>query len=118
MPLLFSYGTLQRDDIQLSTFGRLLHGQHDQLVGYAPALVKIEDPKLAARLGKTHHNDVTVTGDDGSRVAGMVFDVTDAELTSVDGYEAEFFYDRVLAPLASGRETWVYVHVPHDPQKI
>jgi hypothetical protein len=24
MPLLFSYGTLQQDDVQLSTFGRLL----------------------------------------------------------------------------------------------
>jgi len=112
MPLLFSYGTLQRDDIQISTFGRLLSGQRDELVGYAPVLVKIEDPELAARLGKSHHNDVTFNGNDDSRVTGMAFEITDAELASVDGYEAEFFYERVVAQLASGRETWVYCHVP------
>jgi hypothetical protein len=27
MPLLFSYGTLQQEAVQLSTFGRPLHGQ-------------------------------------------------------------------------------------------
>ena len=114
MPLLFSYGTLQLDDIQLSTFGRLLAGQRDELIGFEPALVKIEDPAVAARLGKTHHNDVAFNGDEGSRVPGMAFEVTEAELVSCDGYEAEFFYERVTAPLASGRETWVYVHVPRD----
>jgi gamma-glutamylcyclotransferase (GGCT)/AIG2-like uncharacterized protein YtfP len=112
MPLLFSYGTLQRDDIQMSTFGRLLTGQRDELVGYYPALVKIDDPALAARLGKSHHNDVAFNGHDASRVAGMAFEITDAELASCDGYEAEFFYGRVVAQLASGREAWVYVHAP------
>lgn len=111
MPLLFSYGTLQQDDIQLATYGRRLVGHRDELVGFAPALVKIEDPELAARLGKTHHNDVTRTTDQDSRVAGMVFEVTDEELARTDDYEAEFFYDRVMAGLASGKQAWVYVHV-------
>jgi hypothetical protein len=111
MPLLFSYGTLQRQDIQLSTFGRLLSGERDELVGYAPALVRIDDTEMAARLGKSHHDDVVFNGDGSSRVAGTAFEITDAELTSVDGYEAEFAYERVTARLASGRETWVYVHV-------
>ncbi len=112
MPLLFSYGTLQRDDIQLSTFGRLLIGRHDELVGYELSLVKIEDAAIAARLGKTHHANVTATASIGSRAAGMAFEVTAAELASCDGYEAEFSYERVVATLASGWETWVYVHVP------
>ncbi len=34
MPLLFSYGTLQQEDVQLSTFGRLLQGQRDELLGF------------------------------------------------------------------------------------
>ena len=34
MPLIFSYDTLQRPDVQLSTFGRLLHGQRDALPQY------------------------------------------------------------------------------------
>jgi hypothetical protein len=34
MPLLFSYGTLQQEDVQWSTFGRLLEGQRDELPGF------------------------------------------------------------------------------------
>ena len=39
MPLLFSYGTLQREDVQLTTFGRRLSGTRDELVGYESSLV-------------------------------------------------------------------------------
>ena len=48
MPLLFSYGTLQQDDVQLATFGRLLYGQHDELPRFEPSVVRIEDAELAA----------------------------------------------------------------------
>jgi hypothetical protein len=41
MPLLFSYGTLQQEDVQLSTFGRLLHGQRDELPGFEQSFVRI-----------------------------------------------------------------------------
>jgi len=34
MALLFSYGTLQQEAVQMSTFGRLLDGQPDELVGF------------------------------------------------------------------------------------
>jgi len=111
MPLLFSYGTLQQDDVQLATYGRRLEGGRDALVGFLPAIVKIEEPTLAVRLGKTHHHNVTPSDDPGSRVFGMVFEVSDAELTSTDEYEAQFDYERVMASLASGRQAWVYVHV-------
>ena len=33
MPLLFSYGTLQHDDVQINTFGRKLAGDKDMLNG-------------------------------------------------------------------------------------
>jgi gamma-glutamylcyclotransferase (GGCT)/AIG2-like uncharacterized protein YtfP len=111
MPLLFSYGTLQHDDIQLATYGRRLDGRRDALVGFEPALVKIENPELVAGLGKTHHHNVTPSEDPGGRVFGMVFEISDAELASTDAYEAEFHYERVTASLASGRQAWVYVHV-------
>lgn len=110
MPLLFSYGTLQLPEIQMATFGRNLGGQKDELVGYQPSLVTITDLAIAARLQKTHHNNVIKSADANSRVAGTAFEVTDAELAQADIYEAEFKYIRVLAPLRSGRETWVYVH--------
>jgi hypothetical protein len=110
MPLLFSYGTLQQEEVQLSTFGRKLEGQKDLLIGYEPALVRIADPELARRLQKTHHDNVRNTGDDWSSVQGTAFDVTDDELVKADTFEAQFNYHRVFVPLGSGNEAWVYVH--------
>ena len=110
MPLLFSYGTLQQEDVQVKTFGRKLQGEKDLLLGYEPSLVKIADPAVAARLGRTHHDNVTPTGDDWSSVQGTVFEVTDDELARADRFEAEFAYQRINGALASGKEAWVYVH--------
>ena len=112
MPLIFSYGSLQQADVQLSTFGRRLDGWRDELPGFEQTTVKIEDPAVAAALGKTHHANATFTGRDTHRVAGMAFEITDAELARVDAYEAPFFYARISAVLASGRQAWVYVHTP------
>jgi hypothetical protein len=114
MPLLFSYGTMQQDAVQFSTFGRLLTGQSDSLVGFEPSSVRIDDPQLVATLGTTHHANATFTGNAGSSVSGMAFEITDAELASVDEYEAAFAYTRVAAMLASGRHAWVYVHAGHQ----
>ena len=110
MPLLFAYGTLQQGDVQLSTFGRWLNGQRDEILGFERSLVAIEDPKVAATLGKTHHDNVQSTRNNDGRVPGMVFEITDAELVSVDEYETPFHYRRVVATLASGAQAWVYVH--------
>jgi hypothetical protein len=101
---------LQHEDVQLSTFGRKLDGEKDLLVGYEPSLVKIADPDTAARLKKTHHDNVKKTEDDWSNVQGTVFDVTDAELAQADAFEAEFGYQRINVALASGNDAWVYVH--------
>ena len=114
MPLLFSYGSLQQESVQLSTFGRRLNGQHDALLRFEPSQVKIDDPQLVATLGTTHHANVTFNGNDESCVPGMAFEIAEAELASVDGYEAEFSYRRVEATLASGRHAWVYVHATAD----
>ena len=110
MPLLFSYGSLQNEDVQLSTFGRRLNGQPDELSGFEPSSVRIEDPRIAAAIGRTHHANVTFNGNHASRVPGMVFEIAAAELAGVDEYEAAFSYKRVTAMLASGSEAWVYVH--------
>src|SRR4026208_943341 len=87
MPLLFSYGTLQREDVQLSTFGRVLHGQPDQLVGFEQEVYRIEDPEFVATSGKADHAIVRFTGDNSSRVNGIVFEVSDHELVRSDEYE-------------------------------
>jgi len=110
MPLLFSYGTLQQQDVQLATYGRPLHGERDALVGFELARVAIDDGATAARIGSTWHANARYTGQAASRVEGTVFEVTDAELAATDTYESPFTYKRLSAPLASGRAAWVYVH--------
>lgn len=87
MPLLFSYSTLQDDGVQRSTFGRLLLGFADELVAYEPSSVKIDDPRVATAVGRTHHANVTFNGRRESRVPGTVFEITDAELAAADRYE-------------------------------
>jgi hypothetical protein len=112
MPFLFSYGTLQQEDVQRATFDRLLDGHADELPGFEPSLVRIEDPQQAAASGRTHHANVTFNGRADSRVPGTVFEVTDAELAAADDYERPASYERIVVSLASGKEAWVYVHAP------
>ena len=109
MPLLFSYGTLQQEHVQLSTFGRRLQGQRDELLGFEPSLARIEDPQVVATSGRTHNANATFTGRDDSRVSGTVFEISDAELAAADEYERLAAYKRIAAMLASGKQTWVYV---------
>jgi gamma-glutamylcyclotransferase (GGCT)/AIG2-like uncharacterized protein YtfP len=109
MPLLFSYGTLQHEDVQLATFGRPLKGSRDELVGFEQQTVMIEDPKVVALFGRVHHANVVAHGRKESRVPGTVFEVTDAELAAADEYERPTAYQRIIAPLASGKQAWVYV---------
>jgi hypothetical protein len=110
MPLVFSYGTLQDEDVQLSTLGRRLNGHSDELLGFERSLVRIEDPLQVATSGQTHHANVELSGNEASRVSGTVFEVSDAELATVDKYESVFSYRRITAALASGPQAWVYVH--------
>ena len=105
MPLLFSYGTLQQESVQLATFGRLLRGEKDELPGYEQSLLEI-----TAAGSKTHHLNVTRNGRNDSRVGGTVFEVTDAELVAADRYEQSAAYTRVTARLASGKQAWVFVY--------
>ena len=85
--------------MQLSTFGRRLAGDRDELPGF-----------MLGRSGP--HADAVFTGSQTDRVAGMRFDVTAAELASADEYERADQYARVAVTLASGREAWVYVSAP------
>ena len=110
MPSIFSYGTLQRDEVQRIVFGRTLQGRRDELPRYEPSLVAIESPQIAAALGRTHHANVTFNGRDDSRVPGTAYEISDLELASADQFEAPFSYRRVAVTLASGAEAWVYLH--------
>jgi len=112
MPLLFSYGSLQLEDVQLATFGRRLEGRRDELLGAKRSSVPIADPEMIETLGKTHHDNVTFDPGDEGGVAGTVFEITESELASADVYEAAFAFTRTSVVLASGSTAWVYMHVP------
>ena len=113
MPLLFSYGTLQKAEVQRATFGRLLEGASDALVGFEATLVRIEDEAVLATSGRSHHPIVRHSGNDSSRVPGMVFEVTEEELRNADRYEVAA-YRRIAVTLASGRQAWVYADARED----
>jgi len=115
MPLLFSYGTLQQDNVQLATFGRLLRGDRDELVGFDQGLVRIEDASVVSTSGKTHHPTVIFNGRTERRVGGTAFEITDAELASADHYERLGGYKRIAVVLGSGRQAWLYVHAGPPP---
>lgn len=70
MQLLFSYGTLQQENVQLSTFGRRLSGSPDKLVGFKQDMVEIKDKQVVATSGKTHHPIVFQTGVASDHVGG------------------------------------------------
>jgi gamma-glutamylcyclotransferase (GGCT)/AIG2-like uncharacterized protein YtfP len=106
---LFSYGTLQLEQVQRETFGRLLEGHADAMTGYAQTMVKIEDPQVVATSGKTHHPIVAYTGNPSDTVAGTVFAITPEELRHADEYEVDA-YRRDRVKLASGLSAWVYVN--------
>jgi hypothetical protein len=112
--LLFSYGTLQQEDVQLSLFGRLLNGATDELVQYEHALIAIDDPNSGTPTGKTDHAIARFTGDRSHRISGTVLQVTSVELARADEYEPEP-YQRIKAELASGKTAWVYIDARYAP---
>lgn len=108
---LFSYGTLQQEDVQLATFGRLLEGRADALVGFRLDSLAIGDPAVVAASGLAVHPVAVPTGNPADRVPGTVFFITAEELAASDAYEVDD-YARIEAPLASGGAAFVYVKAP------
>lgn len=105
---LFSYGTLQQEDVQLATFGRRLEGRADALPGYATSLLEIRDAEVVKTSGKTHHLIAQASGRAEDEVPGVVLRITAAELAAADTYEVSD-YKRVAVRLKSGLEAFVYV---------
>jgi gamma-glutamylcyclotransferase (GGCT)/AIG2-like uncharacterized protein YtfP len=105
---LFSYGTLQLEAVQIATFGRLLTGTSDALQRFELASLTIEDQKVIAISGKSHHTMARFTGRTSDVIAGTVFTITAHELQRADEYEVPAV-TRVAVILQSGVRAWVYV---------
>jgi len=86
--------------VQLATFGVLLSGVAAEIVGFEVVHL--------SRRGKPVAN-VIRSSSQASRVSGMVFEFTAAQLAVADEYERADNYVRIEAPLAAGGAAWVYV---------
>ncbi|WP_367186859.1 DUF4286 family protein [Maribacter confluentis] len=96
--LLFTYGTLQEQDIQLGVFSRALTGFEDELAQYV-----VSEKKVAGLYPTLQH-----TGNVKDNIKGQVYTLTHQELQKADEYEGEA-YKRIQIELGSGRNAWVYI---------
>ena len=94
---LFSYGTLQDETVQLSTFGRTLVGTLDELPGYSTSTFGA-------------HLNLQFTGNESDSVRGTRFEISMTELEEADIYEATAEYKRIEVRLKSGIRAWVYLN--------
>lgn len=105
---LFSYGTLSQENVQISSFGRLLHGVSDKISGYRLDKVEITDIEVISKSGKNVHDIMFYTGDENDTIDGIIYDITKEELKIADNYEVDD-YKRQKITTISGVETWVYI---------
>ena len=108
MEKLFSYGTLQLENVQRDTFGRVLTGNKDILEKYVISKIKITDQKVIESSGTDIHPILEYTGNETDFVEGILFEVTQEELISADEYEVDD-YKRTKVTFKSGKTGFVYL---------
>jgi len=105
---LFSYGTLQMEQVQLDTFGRRLKGKKDVLRKYIIKDLKITDPDVIKSSGTDIHPILEYAGNQNDFVEGTIYEISDEELELADSYEVDD-YQRRLLTFESGTKAWVYL---------
>jgi len=108
MAYLFSYGTLQKEQVQIETFGRILEGEKDALTGYKMGRVEITDPKVLRKSNQRYHPILEFSGNTEDEVEGILFEVTDQEILQADEYEVDD-YKRIETVFKSGKTGFIYV---------
>jgi gamma-glutamylcyclotransferase (GGCT)/AIG2-like uncharacterized protein YtfP len=108
MALVFSYGSLREEAVQIAIFGRVVRIEPDELIDSVRTLVAVPKSHKAAAAGLTHYANVEDAPGSGSRVPGVVLELTEPQIAVCDAYEKDADYVRVPAILASGRRAWVY----------
>jgi len=108
MPNLFSYGTLQKEQVQIETFGRILQGKKDILTGFKLEMLEITDPEVLRKSNQKYHPILEFSGDVKDEVEGILFEVTDEEILLADEYEVDD-YKRIETVFESGKNGFIYV---------
>jgi len=110
---LFSYGTLQKEKVQMDLFGRTLTGLADVLTCYKMSAIKITDTAFLSNGEETYQKTLVASGDKSDRVSGTALEVTGSELLIADSYEPAN-YKRVSVRLESGKAAWIYIAVGNN----
>ena len=105
---LFSYGTLQKEKVQLDLFGRILPSQPDVLNGYKILTIEIDDNAFLSKGEEKYQKTVAASNNNADSIAGVVLEVTAEELAAADRYEPRN-YRRLKVVLESGTEAWLYI---------
>lgn len=108
MENLFSYGTLQLEQVQLELFGRTLKMEPDSLIRFKKEKITIKDETVVGLSGEEEHVIISYTGNESDIIKGAVLSITADELERVDAYETDD-YKRISAILRSGKSAWVYI---------
>src|SRR6187402_1251152 len=89
MELLFSYGTLQLEKVQMASFGRILKGTKDAILGYKLSTVEITDKDVLEKSGQQFHPVAMPSTNTRDKIDGVVFEITKEELAKADEYEVD-----------------------------
>ena len=108
MPYLFSYGTLQKEKVQIETFGRILKGTEEILSNYSLKKVEITDLEVLRKSGEKFHPIVEYSDNENDKIQGTLFEVTDLEIKNADKYEVDD-YKRIEVTFESGNKGFIYV---------
>lgn len=108
MPLLFSYGTLQKEKVQIENFGRKLIGEKDTLSRYQLNYIEISDKEVLRKSEQKHHPILQLTGNEENKVEGVLFEISEEELLLADKHEVDD-YQRIEETFTSGKKGFVYV---------
>lgn len=108
MAYLFSYGTLQKEKVQVETFGRILKGEKDILTEYKLGRVEITDPEVLRKSNQQYHPILEFSGNIKDEVEGILFEVTDQEILQADEYEVDD-YKRIETAFKSGKAGFIYI---------
>lgn len=95
---LFSYGTLQDENVQKEIFGKTLVGVPGVLCGYKKIKINIDGNSFP----------LIVKSNENAEIKGTLYNISQSELIKVDDYEGPA-YGRIRANLKNGREVLVYV---------
>ena len=108
MEKLFSYGTLQQENVQLENYGRILEGSDDILEKYCLQQIEINNESVLRTSKKQFHPIIYFSGNKKDEISGKVFKITLDEIIRTDDYELND-YKRVKVNLKSGIKSWVYI---------